>query len=173
MSATFLDCITYYVMQLVRDLDLSEYEEEIDAFFASEIADSVRKYQLESSDDVAPSAEGQSDHIECFAQNVLLWTTGRSREEILQRLKYQPKTKQFMFVTGELPIDARVRLIRAKRSPSASRGLQGNSSRQRQQCMLLPSLRCVNPTLTTISYTLHVLGACVLVLSLGGVHIQR
>ncbi len=100
--------IVHRKTKLVRDLHLTEYEEEIDAFFASEIADSVRKYQLESSEDMTPSAGGESDHIERFAQSVLVWTAGRSRAEILQRLKYQPKTKQFMFVSGELPVDATV-----------------------------------------------------------------
>ena len=93
-------------LQLVRDLHLEGHEEEVDAFFATQIADTIRKYQLESSDEVlTPNVECDSTYIEHFAQKVLLWTTGRSRAEILQRMKYQPKTKQFMFVTGEIPVD--------------------------------------------------------------------
>ena len=91
-------------LQLVRDLHLEGYEEEMDAFFATQIADTVRKYQLESSEET-PNAECDSAYIEQFAQKVLLWTAGRSQAEILQRLKYQPKTKQFMFVSGEIPVD--------------------------------------------------------------------
>ena len=72
--------------------------------FASQIADTVRKYHLENNDDWMnmPRTDHDSDNIEHFAQVVLLWTTGWSRGEILQRVKYQHKTKQFMFVTGEL-----------------------------------------------------------------------
>ena len=91
-------------LQLVRDLHLKGYEEEVDAFFATQIADTVRKYQLESSEDATPNAECDSTYIEHFDQKVLLWTAGRSQAKYLQRLKYQPKTKQFMFVTGEIPV---------------------------------------------------------------------
>ena len=101
-----------YHIQLVRDLQLSDYEEEVDAFFTTQISDTVRKYQLECNEDPMnlrmPSTECDSDHIECYAQKVLLWTTGRSKAEILQRMKYQERTKQFMFVTGQLPVDATV-----------------------------------------------------------------
>ena len=62
--------IIYFVIQLVKDLHLSEYEEEVDAFFASQIADTVRKYQLENNDDSMniPRTDHDSDNIEHFAQ---------------------------------------------------------------------------------------------------------
>ena len=69
-------------LQLVRNLHLEGYEEEVDAFFASQIADIVRKYQLESSEDVTPNAECDSTYIEHYAQKVLLWTAGRSQAEV-------------------------------------------------------------------------------------------
>ena len=61
---------------------------------------------MESSEEaVTHTAECDTSYIEQFAQKVLVWTTGRSKSDILQRLKYQEKTKQFMFVTGELPVE--------------------------------------------------------------------
>ena len=58
-----------------------------------------------------PSTESDSDPIESYAQKVLLWTTGPSKAELLQRMKYQKKTKQFTFVTGRLLVDATVAAV--------------------------------------------------------------
>ena len=76
---------------------------------------------MESSEDMTPSAECDSTYIEHFAQKVLLWTAGKSQAEILQRL-YQPKTKHFMFVTGEIPVDPTI----------AAMFLKGCSSKQKE-----------------------------------------
>ena len=97
-------CMDVLFLQLVRDLHLKGYEEEVDAFFATQIADTVRKYQLESSEDATPNAEYDSTYIEHFAQKVLLWTAGRSQAEIFAKVEVPAKTKQFMFVTGEIPV---------------------------------------------------------------------
>ena len=99
MSVCVCVCDTYIIwmscfLQLLRDLHLEGYEEEVDAFFTTQIANTIRKYQMESSDeDVTPNVECDSTYIEHFVQKVLLWTAGRSQAEILQRLKYQTKTK--------------------------------------------------------------------------------
>lgn len=99
-------------MQIVKDLHLTEYEEEVDAFFAAQIADTVRKYQVETNEDPRMGTnlgDDEDSHvIQQFAQLALLWTAGQSRGEILQRMKYYQITKQFMFVTGELPVDPSV-----------------------------------------------------------------
>ena len=55
--------------------------------------------------------ESDSDQIESYAPKVLLWTTGPSKAELLQRMKYQKKTKQFTFVTGQLLVDATVAAV--------------------------------------------------------------
>lgn len=102
-------CVYYKYMlyaQLVRDLHLREYEEEIDAFFEAEITETVQKYQLETiHDSLTSQTLGNDNHIENFVQEALLWTAGKSRAEILQRIKFQPRTRQFMFVPTELPVD--------------------------------------------------------------------
>ena len=97
-------------------------------FFSKEITESVRSFQLERTPTHDGGQDTDSDHIECFVQNVLQWAEGKSRGEILQCVKYQTKTKQFMFVTGEVPVDAAVssRFLNAahpkkNRTPCASR----------------------------------------------------
>ena len=90
-----MDVHTYVWMccflQLVRDQHLEGYEEEVDAFIATQIADTVRKYQLESSEDATPNAECDSTYIEHFAQKVLLWTAGKSQAEIFAKVEVPAK----------------------------------------------------------------------------------
>ena len=92
--------------QIVEDLQLP-CKEEIDDFFTTRISETVRDFQLEH-DDTSSYSVSDKSHMEKYAQEVLLWTADKSRTEILQRVKYQEKKKQFMFVFSELPVDPTV-----------------------------------------------------------------
>ena len=78
------------------------------------------------------------NYIEQYAQEVLLWTGTRSRSEILQCLKFQPKTNQFMFVSTEIPVDPTTVAMLQKaadpkrNNPLCLKELGDNSSQEKQ-----------------------------------------
>jgi flavoprotein len=80
-----------YSFQLIKDLNVHDFGEKIDNFFSQQITETVRAYQLEQTS--TEDREHDTDYIDCFVQSVLQWAEGKPQGEILQCVKFQPKTR--------------------------------------------------------------------------------
>lgn len=83
--------LKWFCNKLIKDLNVHDFGEKIDNFFSQQITETVRAYQLEQTS--TEDREHDTDYIDCFVQSVLQWAEGKPQGEILQCVKFQPKTR--------------------------------------------------------------------------------